>query len=174
MSASITVFIVDKDESVLRAMARLMKAVGFEAECFSSIEDLFHEDLASRRIVLLVDVSTARQFEASLHEQLIARGLAMPVIYLTDCDTDRMRRTLRSQGAAGYFRKPVVVNTYSIYTKDIKPKGFDVIELEGYVTWVISLGTSVAESVKDKGDDDPISDAERDALIDIEQRLRGG
>lgn len=107
MSASITVFIVDKDESVLRAMARLMKAVGFEAECFSSIEDLFHEDLASRRIVLLVDVSTARQFEASLHEQLIARGLAMPVIYLTDCDTDRMRRTLRSQGAAGYFRKPV-------------------------------------------------------------------
>ena len=33
-----------------------------------------------------------------------------------------------------YFRKPVVVNTYSIYTKDIKPKGFDVIELDGYVT----------------------------------------
>lgn len=35
---------------------------------------------------------------------------------------------------AVYFRKPVVVNEYSIYTKDIKPKGFDVIELPGYVT----------------------------------------
>jgi len=35
---------------------------------------------------------------------------------------------------AVYFRKPIVVNTYSIYTKDIKPKGFDVIELPGYVT----------------------------------------
>jgi glycosyltransferase involved in cell wall biosynthesis len=33
-----------------------------------------------------------------------------------------------------YFRKPIVVNTYSIYTKDIKPKGFAVIELNGYVT----------------------------------------
>ena len=33
-----------------------------------------------------------------------------------------------------YFRKPVVVNTYSIYSKDIKPKGFAVIELDGYVT----------------------------------------
>ncbi|OEU81133.1 MAG: glycosyl transferase family 1 [Desulfobacterales bacterium S5133MH4] len=33
-----------------------------------------------------------------------------------------------------YFRKPIVVNTYSIYTKDIKPKGFSVIELDGYVT----------------------------------------
>ncbi len=35
---------------------------------------------------------------------------------------------------AVYFRKPIVVNEYSIYTKDIKPKGFDVIELPGYVT----------------------------------------
>ena len=33
-----------------------------------------------------------------------------------------------------YFQKPIVVNTYSIYTKDIKPKGFSVIELDGYVT----------------------------------------
>ena len=33
-----------------------------------------------------------------------------------------------------YFRRPIVVNTYSIYTKDIKPKGFSVIELPGFVT----------------------------------------
>ena len=33
-----------------------------------------------------------------------------------------------------YFRKPIVVNAYSIYTKDIKPKGFSVIEIDGYVT----------------------------------------
>lgn len=33
-----------------------------------------------------------------------------------------------------YFRKPTVVNTYSIYTIDMKPKGFKVIELKGYVT----------------------------------------
>ena len=35
---------------------------------------------------------------------------------------------------AVYFRKPIVVNTYSIYTMDIKPKGFSVIEIDGYVT----------------------------------------
>ena len=33
-----------------------------------------------------------------------------------------------------YFRKPIVVNTYSIYSFDIKPKGFSVIEIDGYVT----------------------------------------
>ncbi|MBN1844686.1 MAG: glycosyltransferase family 4 protein [Sedimentisphaerales bacterium] len=35
---------------------------------------------------------------------------------------------------AVYFRKPLVLNTYSIYTYDIKPKGFRAIELHGYVT----------------------------------------
>lgn len=33
-----------------------------------------------------------------------------------------------------YFRKPIVVNIYSVYHIDIKPKGFQAIELEGYVT----------------------------------------
>jgi glycosyltransferase involved in cell wall biosynthesis len=33
-----------------------------------------------------------------------------------------------------YFKKPIVVNTYSIYIKDIKPKGFKAIEIDGYVT----------------------------------------
>ncbi len=35
---------------------------------------------------------------------------------------------------AVYFRKPIVVNAYSIYVMDIKPKGFRAIELDGYVS----------------------------------------
>jgi mannosylglucosylglycerate synthase len=33
-----------------------------------------------------------------------------------------------------YYRRPIVVNTYSIYDVDIKPKGFQVIEFQGYIT----------------------------------------
>ena len=33
-----------------------------------------------------------------------------------------------------YFRKPVLVNNYEIYFYDIKPKGFDVIEMDGFIT----------------------------------------
>ena len=33
-----------------------------------------------------------------------------------------------------YFCRPIVVNTYSIYEMDIKPKGFSVIEMDGYVS----------------------------------------
>ena len=35
---------------------------------------------------------------------------------------------------AVYFRKPILVNHYSIYTFDIKPKGFSAVEIDGYVT----------------------------------------
>ena len=33
-----------------------------------------------------------------------------------------------------YYRRPLVVNNYSIYATDIKPKGFNVIEFDGYIT----------------------------------------
>lgn len=33
-----------------------------------------------------------------------------------------------------YFRKPIVVNNYSIYSIDVQPKGFSVIEIDGYVS----------------------------------------
>ncbi|MBW1694036.1 MAG: glycosyltransferase family 4 protein [Deltaproteobacteria bacterium] len=33
-----------------------------------------------------------------------------------------------------YFRKPIVVNNYSIYSIDIQPQGFSVVEIDGYVT----------------------------------------
>lgn len=33
-----------------------------------------------------------------------------------------------------YFRKPIVVNDYTIYAIDIKPKGFRAIELDGFIT----------------------------------------
>jgi glycosyltransferase involved in cell wall biosynthesis len=35
---------------------------------------------------------------------------------------------------AVYFKKPILVNRYSAYVLDIKPFGFKVIEMEGYVT----------------------------------------
>jgi glycosyltransferase involved in cell wall biosynthesis len=33
-----------------------------------------------------------------------------------------------------YYRRPTIVNRYSIYIADIEPKGFDVITIEGFVT----------------------------------------
>ena len=35
---------------------------------------------------------------------------------------------------AFYYRKPVLVNRYSIFVSDIEPKGFDVITMNGFMT----------------------------------------
>jgi glycosyltransferase involved in cell wall biosynthesis len=60
-----------------------------------------------------------------------------------------------------YHRKPIVVNSYSIYTKDIKPKGFDVIELEGYVT------DAAVEMTRDVLD----NPSRRQEMVDLNYRL---
>jgi len=33
-----------------------------------------------------------------------------------------------------WFRKPIMVNNYSIYATDIKPKGFEVVEIDDFIT----------------------------------------
>jgi glycosyltransferase involved in cell wall biosynthesis len=33
-----------------------------------------------------------------------------------------------------YFKVPVVINRYSIYVQDIEPKGFKLIEMDGFIT----------------------------------------
>jgi glycosyltransferase involved in cell wall biosynthesis len=35
---------------------------------------------------------------------------------------------------AVYYKKPILVNRYSIYSFDIKPKGFHAVEIDGYIT----------------------------------------
>jgi len=103
----ITVFVVDGDQSVRRAMSRLMRAVGFRAVCLNSLDALLQENLPTSGAIILLDVDTARQFSVALQEPFKSGGLTLPVIFLTDCDSERTRREARQMGASGYFRKPV-------------------------------------------------------------------
>ena len=48
---------------------------------------------------------------------------------------------------AVYFKKPILINNYSIYFYDIKPKGFDVIEMDDFMT-----NATVAETIAILGD----------------------
>ena len=34
---------------------------------------------------------------------------------------------------AVYFKKPILVNRYSIFVRDIEPKGFDLATMDGYL-----------------------------------------
>lgn len=107
MPSPITVFIVDDDKSVQRALARLMKAARIHAFCLDSIEELLERDLPASDAVIIADERTARQFGETLPHQLHKQGPCLPVIYLTDSDSEWTRNEAKKIGAAGYFRKPV-------------------------------------------------------------------
>ena len=54
---------------------------------------------------------------------------------------------------AVYYRRPLIVNNYSIYEVDIKPKGFQVIEFDGFIseatlkeTWQVLTDPACAEA----------------------------
>jgi FixJ family two-component response regulator len=107
VSVTTTVFVVDDDDSVRRAMSRLMRAAGFKVLCYGSIDALLEKSLPSSGAVILADVDTARRFATAFPDALHACESPLPVIYLTGFDTDRMRHDAVCAGAAGLFRKPV-------------------------------------------------------------------
>jgi FixJ family two-component response regulator len=90
-----------------RAMARLMKAYRFQVTCVGSVEALLAQDLPTEGAVIVADVSTANQCTSTLYDLLRERERTLPVIYVTDFDTEHARREAKRMGAAGYFRKPV-------------------------------------------------------------------
>ena len=47
-----------------------------------------------------------------------------------------------------YFRKPVLINRYSIFVRDIEPKGFNLLTMDGFVT--PSLAEKVGEILENE------------------------
>jgi FixJ family two-component response regulator len=108
MTASITVSVVDQDETLRQAMSRLVRADGFGAECFESTDASPKErDWPGGVVVLIVELATALRSDKLFYRQSNIRDLHPPVICLTSCDTDRMRRVEahpeRLAGQAGLF-----------------------------------------------------------------------
>ncbi len=64
-----------------------------------------------------------------------------------------------------YFRKPVLVNRYSIFVRDIEPKGFHLPVIEGFVT------REIVEEVRRIIDDAPYRQAMVDHNYDVASRF---
>jgi FixJ family two-component response regulator len=103
----VVVFIVDANESTQEALARVMRAAGFKVCCARSVEELMKMERPTRDAIILADENTARPFAESLPRYLHHKKQTLPVIFLTDYDSDYAREEARQAGAAGYFRKPV-------------------------------------------------------------------
>ena len=101
------IYIVDDDESVRRAMKRLISSMGINAQTFASGREFLDSDFREQKACLIVDVKMPGMSGIELQKKLVAKGSKLPVVFITAFDTDELRTEAKKTGAAGYFRKPV-------------------------------------------------------------------
>ena len=101
-----TVFVVDDDASVRRALARLLRSFGYGVETFASAREFLERGRFDGTGCLLLDVRMPGQSGLELHEVLAAGGHDIPVVFITGHgDVPMAARALKS-GAADFLVKP--------------------------------------------------------------------
>lgn len=101
--------IVDDDVSVRRALKRLVRSLGMNAETFASGQEFldcidampsFHADCA------ILDVQMPGMNGLETQERLVRGGNPIPVIFITAHDEVGVRERALASGAMAFLRKP--------------------------------------------------------------------
>ena len=106
-----TLFVVDDDPAIRRALARLARAVGYGAETFGSAEEFLADPPPTQDQpgCILLDVSLPGLSGPELHMRLRHEGWSYPVIYVTAHDDVSTRDAIAGTDAAATFAKPIEV-----------------------------------------------------------------
>jgi FixJ family two-component response regulator len=108
MSApTFTVYIVDDDSGVLRAMARLMRAAGYDCRTFASPLQFLEEYDPSGPGCIVLDVAMHELDGLRLQAALQARGVEHSVIFVTGKGDIPMSVQAMKAGAIDFLTKPV-------------------------------------------------------------------
>jgi FixJ family two-component response regulator len=100
------VMIVDDDDSIRRAVRRLMKSFGIAVETFASAEEFLGSDRLEKTSCLILDVHMPGMDGLQLQERLVASNHAIPIIFITAFTDERARAQALNAGAVGYLAKP--------------------------------------------------------------------
>jgi two-component system, LuxR family, response regulator FixJ len=102
------VFIVDNDPSMRDSLAWLVASVSMEAQTFETAEAFLNAYTPDRPGCLVLDVRLPGMSGVVLQEELMRRGITLPVIMVTGfADIDTAVRVLK-RGAFDFIEKPFV------------------------------------------------------------------
>lgn len=101
-----TVFLVDDDDSVRKALRRLLKANGYQVVTFESAEDFLFSHRTRTAGCLVLDIRLSGMSGLDLHERLASSEESLPVIFITAHDNPQWRERAARIGAVAYLRKP--------------------------------------------------------------------
>ena len=102
-----TIFVVDDDDSLRRALARLLRTEGWNVETFKSARLFLDQPPIDGTGCVLLDVSMPDLTGPQAQAEMVARGLQLPVVFLTahaDLPTGIEAMKL---GAVDFLVKPV-------------------------------------------------------------------
>lgn len=107
MMSTPLIHIVDDDDSLRTAVLRLLSASGYEARGYASTGDfLLHANL-ERPGCLLLDLNLPGPSGLELQDELLRRGVTLPVVFLTGrAGVPESVRAMKS-GAEDFLTKPV-------------------------------------------------------------------
>jgi len=98
--------IVDDDESVLRALSRLVESMGMQAQSFTSPEELLRHGPSPQVDCFLLDIHLPGMDGFELLERVVERGIQRPVIFLTAHPDQAKRARAATAGAVACLEKP--------------------------------------------------------------------
>lgn len=106
MSAPPVIAIVDDDASVRQAMGQLLRSCDLAVALFGSGAELLQAAALDRLDCVITDVQMPGMNGFALCEALRARGLDMPVVFMTGFAHEGYEQRARAIRAAGFLNKP--------------------------------------------------------------------
>ena len=103
---SFTVFIVDDDDSVRKALKRLLSANGYQVMTFESAEDFLLAGRVRAEGCIVLDIRLPGMSGLDLYEKLASSGPDYPVIFITAQDNPQWQKRAAETDAVAYLRKP--------------------------------------------------------------------
>jgi FixJ family two-component response regulator len=102
------VYVVDDDEAVRDSLRWLLEGNGFRVSCFDSAERFLGNlpVIQSQRACLILDVRMPGMTGTELHEELIERGIRLPLIFITGHGSVPMAVDSMKKGAVDFLEKP--------------------------------------------------------------------
>jgi FixJ family two-component response regulator len=101
------VCVVDDDPSVRRGLTRLLRSAGHTVEAFSSATDFLGRERCEGAGCLVLDVRMPGLDGMELQAELAARGVDLPVVFLTGHGDIPMSVQAIKKGAVDFLTKPV-------------------------------------------------------------------
>ncbi len=100
------VYVVDDDEAVRDSLRWLLEANRYQVSCYARAEDFLTHYEPSRTACLILDVRMPGMSGLELQEQLVARGVNLPILFITGHGDVPMAVTTMKKGAVDFIEKP--------------------------------------------------------------------